>query len=369
MGEQDIDVLLVHHTPNFCYLAGYQSPLSNWYGCMVLPREGEPIAQVCDIEIPNLLVHGWDNENIYVMDWRTQMDAPSQLPNILQERGYGDKRIGVEARLAGCRSSVVLELQAQLPNAKIQDASHVVLNFRGVKSPAEMECVRQAASLTDIGMLAGLAEVAPGKTDNDMLAAACDAMARAGSEYLSIQPLTYTGAMASLSHVTAKRRAMKAGETVAIELTGVYQRYAAPLFRSAVLGEPSDLIKRLAEYSITCLGLLFENARPGRTIADVARDVTLGLQGRYPPEIPPPSQPPFYGYSVGIGFPPDWTEHSIFMDERYDRVLEGGMVFHTPMSGRVPGEVGLSFSETLAVTASGCEALSKTKRELTVVPV
>ena len=232
-------------------------------GAWSFQEKGSPIAQVCDIEIPNLLVHGWDNENIYVMDWRTQMDAPSQLPNILQERGYGDKRIGVEARLAGCRSSVVLELQAQLPNAKIQDASHVVLNFRGVKSPAEMECVRQAASLTDIGMLAGLAEVAPGKTDNDMLAAACDAMARAGSEYLSIQPLTYTGAMASLSHVTAKRRAMKAGETVTIELTGVYQRYAAPLFRSAVLGEPSDLIKRLAEYSITCLGLLFENARPG----------------------------------------------------------------------------------------------------------
>ena len=72
---------------------------------------------------------------------------------------------------------------------------------------------------------------------------------------------------------------------------------------------------------------------------------------------------------MGIGFPPDWTEHSIFMDERYDRVLEEGMVFHTPMSGRVPGEAGLSFSETLAVTATGCEALSKTKRELTVVPV
>ena len=46
MEEQEIDVLLVHHTPNFCYLAGYQSPLANWYGCLILPREGEPIAQI-----------------------------------------------------------------------------------------------------------------------------------------------------------------------------------------------------------------------------------------------------------------------------------------------------------------------------------
>ena len=369
MGRADVDVLLVHHAPNFCYLAGYQSPLSNWYACMVLPREGEPIAHICDIEVPNLMVHGWDNGNIHTIDWRAQRDGPAHLAEILKERGLADKRIGVESRLAGCRANVALELGERLPAAKIMDASDLVLRFRAIKSPREMEYVREAARLTDIGLLAGLAEVAPGKTDTDMLAAAYEAMARAGSEYLSIEPLAYCGPFTSVSHVTAKRRLMKVGDTANIELTGVYQRYSAPVFRSAVLGEPSDLVRRLTEFSLLTLDLLYSNARPGRTIADVARSVSRGLEGHIPPELPTRGEPHFYGYSVGIGLPPDWVEHSMFLDENHDRVLEEGMVFHTPASARDPGTVGVAFSDTLAVTATGAEALSRVGRDLLVVPV
>src|SRR5262245_1917848 len=65
MGQRGIDVLLVHHTPNFCYLTGYQSPLASWYGCLILPLDGELIAQLADLEVANLVVHGWEGESIY----------------------------------------------------------------------------------------------------------------------------------------------------------------------------------------------------------------------------------------------------------------------------------------------------------------
>ena len=367
MEEQGIDVLLVHHTPNFCYLAGYQSPLANWYGCLILPREGEPIAQIIDLEVSNLMVHGWDNENIYVFDWRRQVDAPGQLVDILKERGYGDKRLGLEFRLPGCSALMGHELRERLPQAKIIDASDLVYYLRAVKSPAEMAHVREAARLTDIGMEAGLAEVAPGKTDNDLLRAAYDAMIAAGSEYLSIQPLTYVGRWMSMTHVTAKKRVMKVGETVGLELTGVYHRYGAPLFRSAVIGEPSDLVKRLSDYCLTAHALVFENARPGRAASDVESAVTKALQDfKLPPEAT--GRALGYGYSVGIGFPPDWVEHSMFVDEYYDRPLEEGMVFHAPIGARVAGKVGVLFSECWTVTATGSEPLSRIPRELRVVP-
>ena len=367
MEEQEIDVLLVHHTPNFCYLAGYQSPLSNWYGCLIVPREGEPIAQVIDLEVSNLMVHGWDNENIYVFDWRRQVDAPGQLVDILKERGYGDKRLGLEFRLPGCSALMGHELRELLPQAQIKDASDLVLYFRAVKSPAEMAHIREAARLTDIGMEAGLAEVAPGKTDNDLLRASYAAMVDAGSEYLSIQPLTYVGRWTSMAHVVAKRRALKVGETAYLELTGAYHRYSAPLLRTAVLGEPSDLIKRLSEYPLAAHALLLENARPGRAASDVAHAVTRGLQAvKLPPQAA--AQSPGFGYSVGIGFPPDWVEHSMFVDENHDRLLEDGMVFHAPINARVVGKVGVVISECWTVTATGSEPLSKLPRELTVVP-
>ena len=286
MEEQDIDVLLVHHTPNFCYLAGYQSPLSNWYGCLILPREGEPIAQVIDIEVANLMVHGWDSENIHIFTWQRQVDAPSQLASILKERGYGNKRLGLELRLPGCSGLTALQLQQLLPEAKIIDASDLVYYLRAVKSPAEMAHIREAARITDIGMEAGLAAIAPGKMDNDLVAAACAAMIGAGSEYLSIQPMTYVRRRTSMTHVVAKRRTIEVGDPATISLTGVYHRYGAPLIRTAIVGEPSDLTKRLSDYVLIAHALLFENARPGRAASDVARAVTQGLLSvKLPPEI------------------------------------------------------------------------------------
>ena len=373
MGEQDIDVLLVQHTPNFCYLAGFQTPLSNWYGCLIVPREGDLIAQVCDIEIPNLMVHGWDNTNIYTTPWYRQVEGPPQLARILEERGFGGKRLGLEARLPGCSALTLMQLQELLPQAHIQDASELVLHFRAVKSPAEVAHVRQAARLTDIGVIAGLEAIAPGKTDNDLLSAAYAAMADAGSEYTSIQPLVYAGPTTALTHVTAKRRTMKVGDTASIELSGVYQRYSAPVFRTGVVGEPSQLVKQMVEYTLAKMALLYENSRPGRAISDVAKSVTRGLKGLE--GLQPAgtgaaerARGAWYGYSVGIGFPPDWVEHSIFIDEENDRPLEEGMLFHTPTGSRLLGIGAVTFSESMLITSTGCELLSKTPRELTVVP-
>ncbi|MEE9247741.1 MAG: Xaa-Pro peptidase family protein [Dehalococcoidia bacterium] len=372
MGEQGIDVLLVHHTPNFCYLYGYQSPLANWYGCLILPLEGEPIAHVIDIEVANLMVHGWDTDNIYTFDWRWQVDAPGQLVEILQKRGLADKRIGLEFRLPGCNALTGFELRDRLPQAQIVDASDVVLYFRAVKSPAELAHIHEAARITDIGMKAGLEAIGPGKTDNDMFQAAVGAMAGAGSEYLSIQPLAYVGPWTTLTHVTAKRRLMKTGDTATVELTGVYHRYSAPLFRTGVVGQPSDLVKRLADYVIARMEILYSNARPGRAASEVANAVAEGAKGIEPPEAREQRLKTGRSlagnvYTVGIGFPPDWVEHSTFISEKHDRPLEPGMVFHTPTGAGVLNQIGVSFSETMVITETGCETLSKLPRELTVV--
>lgn len=368
MAERDIDVLLIHHTPNSCYLFGYQSPLANWYGCFILPREGEPIAQVMIIEIMNLMVHGWPNENIYTFDWRKQIDAPGQLVDILKERGFDDKRLGLEFRLPGCSGQTSEALRQGLPNATIVDASDLVLDFRAVKSPAEMEVMRHSARLTDIGMEAGLATIAAGNTDNDLLASCSEAMTRAGSEYLSIQPLVYVGHATSMIHLKTSERRMREGDPVGIEISANYKRYGAPLFRAGVVGEASDTIKRFHQYSVDTLELLGENLRPGRTAADVARSVHNGMKKRTQLNSGEVGTDIGYGYFVGISFPPDWVEHSMFVDEDHDRELEEGMCFHSPIGASIPGKLAVFVSECWTITATGAEPLSKLPRDLTVGP-
>jgi Xaa-Pro aminopeptidase len=364
MESRDLDALLVTHTPNLCYLTGYQSPLANWYTCLVLPRQGEPSVHLVDIELANLLVHGWRNRNIVTFRWFQSVEAPRQLAKIVKEHGLAEKRIGLEMRLGGCTAHLYEQLRQLLPKAKFEDGSDIVLDIRAVKSPAEITHMRKAARFTDIGMQAALQVVGLGKTENDVARVAYDAMIGAGSEYLSIEPLIVAGfAMTLTGHLMFKRRVFESGDQVGLELAGVCHRYSAPLYRTAVIGRPSPLVQRLARASLTALQLVLENARPGRTAHEVARAASKGFR-------PVAGEGYFqgaYGYAVGIGFPPDWVEHSIYIHEGNERVLETGMVFHSPMGLRIPGKAGVSYSETWVVTETGCETLSTTPRELVVI--
>ena len=133
---------------------------------------------------------------------------------------------------------------------------------------------------------------------------------------------------------------------------------------SAVVGQPSPAMERLAKASNETLDLLLETVKPGRTAHEVAREAGKGLKdiraGAYSTGI--------FGYSIGLGFPPTWREEITYVAEGVDQPLQPGMTFHSPISLRFPGAVGIGFSETWCVTETGCEVLTKHDRTLTTVP-
>ena len=61
----------------------------------------------------------------------------------------------------------------------------------------------------------------------------------------------------------------------------------------------------------------------------------------------------YFGYSIGIGFPPSWVERSVEIAVGRTDVLEPGMTFHTHRVLRVPGSMGVGFSESVVITQDG----------------
>ncbi len=73
------------------------------------------------------------------------------------------------------------------------------------------------------------------------------------------------------------------------------------------------------------------------------------------------------GYSIGLGYPPTWTERGMFSLNRGDvDLLEPGMVFHVIPALLLPGIGGFGFSETVLVTELGCDVLTSNPRSLRV---
>ncbi|MFQ5875103.1 MAG: M24 family metallopeptidase [Dehalococcoidia bacterium] len=369
MDEAGLDVLLVHGVVDMCYLSGYQTLWPDAYACLVVPRDGEPFMQLGEIEVGCAVLHGWVKDMV-PLNWVGSAAAPTQLAQVLDSRGFGKRQIGVQAgriefgNRGPLDAASYLRLKELLPNAQFVDCTYLMFDIRVKKTPAELEHMRRAAQISSAGVRAAQEATDVGKTDNDLAKVGASVMIDEGSEFFSLDPIVSTGHRSGWFHTTYKRFPLKAGDHVLLEFGGCYQRYTAPLMRTIVLGEPTDTTKRIIEADLTTLNLLYENVKPGRTAHDVATATVKGLAS-IEEEV---FRSGHFGYSIGLGFPPTWTDGPMYLAEGNDRVLELGMTFHTPLSLRIPTESVIGTSESIAVTETGCEILTQLERDVVVKP-
>ncbi len=362
MDARGLDALLICDPGNMFYVSGYYTFETSLHACVLLPLEGEPVIQVASLEVGVAVLKTWIDE-ILSYDRSQAAGVSDQMVDWLREHGLAKGRIGIDARLPALRVSLARELEAALPEAEFPDASDAVFGLRVVKSPAEIECMRAAAEITRVGIRAGLDAIEPGRTDNNVAAAAYAAMADAGSEFMSIQPIVAAGYRSSWAHTHFMRVPLAAGDAVLLEFGGVYKRYCAPMMRTAYIGEPPDEVLRVTEAVKDCVERVMAAARPGRSCHDVAVEAgkafaTVAAEAFHTG---------VYGYAVGGQFPPSWAERSAFIAEGSETELAPGMVFHLPTCFRVPGRFGIGLSETLLITEGGCESLTGEERDLYVV--
>ena len=246
MADAGIEALLVTHLPNLYYLTGYNTIIPNRYACLILPIEGSPTIHIADVELGAVFATGWirDVELYHYYDAARAMDL---LGGILKDKGLDSKAIGVETGVSGLHVNQHRRLTETLPNASFIDASRLVYEVRKTKSAAEIEYMREAGRLTVLGVEAAMAEIAPGKTDNDLSAACHEAMIRAGSEYFTKWQNIMTGHRTGFHHSFHARFPIAPGDLVYMELGASYKRYDTLMMRTASLGPPDDLTLRMTD--------------------------------------------------------------------------------------------------------------------------
>jgi Xaa-Pro dipeptidase len=198
-----------------------------------------------------------------------------------------------------------------------------------------------------------------GMTENELAGEVHRTMVGAGCEYTGLPAFVASGHRALVSHAIWSDKVIEKGDNIYAEFAGTVQRYAGPLFRTLVVGPPSESIARNAATAARMLDAAMKALKPGVTSQDVSRAVTEASSAGGAKVFKRP------GYSVGLNFAPDWGE-GIFLEliDGDETVIEENMVFHLPQSVRVPGEAPVAISETVLVTKTGIEVLTNFKREL-----
>jgi len=250
-----------------------------------------------------------------------------------------------------------------LPGNRLADSAELVNWVRLVKSPSEVGRLRIAGAIAERAMRIACEQLRPGRRQCDLVAEILAAQAIGvpghGGEYPALVPLLPTGDASGTPHLTWSDRPFRIGEATTIELAGVFGRYHAPLARTVMLGDPPQRLIDTAHVVAEAMESTLDAIRPGVTggVVHEAFDRVIRSHGlRKDSRI---------GYSIGIGYPPDWGERTVSLRREEATELAAGMAFHIILGMWMDGW-GYELSEPIVVTATGVERLTDLPHELTI---
>jgi Xaa-Pro dipeptidase len=310
-----------------------------------------------ELELPSALASSWVEDGAA---YHTGGDKFQVTRRVLAQHGLLGGTIGIERDSPYLSALEQDRLATALDGCALADGSGIVKQLPRVKSPQEIAYIRAAGGTTAAGMRAAIEAATAGATDNQVAAAAHQAMIAAGSEYPCGAPIVTTGPRSGIPHTTHRRIRIEPGDPVWIELAGCYQRYNAPLMRTVFVGQPPAGARQLADASLASLDAVLATVRPGLTFNEVAVAGARAL----PLDDASIVFHQTSGYSIGLGFPPSWADdETLVVQHGNQTVLEPGMVFHATMGLRRNGQYGAVTSETIAVTEAGCAVLTDFSRQ------
>jgi Xaa-Pro dipeptidase len=236
--------------------------------------------------------------------------------------------------------------------------------LRRSKSPAEQACMREAARISDAAAAVAIETIRDGANETDIAAECQRAMTAAGGTYPGFGPFIRPGARLGEEHTSWGTGVVRKGDVVFLELSGCYRRYHAPLGRLVFIGSAPSGAREMEAVCRRAFDAVLRALQPGR----LAREVYAAWQGVVDAAGLSHYRRHHCGYVVGIGVPPSWTGGNTVTGLRHDSGLpiEAGMTFHILSWLMGTGRGDYFLSNTVLLTASGAEVLTRTPDTLTI---
>ncbi len=381
MEARGLDAVIAYGGPNFYYLTGFQNyfdyPATSW---AVLPRD----AQIT----PFIIVANWVADaaraasafqemytfplQLEVVDAEairsgtasrqakpTRYDAEGiirLLADGLSARGLAKGTIGLELNLVSAQ--VFDWMKRHLPEASWRSAPDLFVELRGIKTPEEVEYIREATRYAEHGLKTLASEKLVGLDVSGLKLIydeACIARAKANPES-GFQGTRVTASVGGVtSPVLTGGPRVQGGDLVFFDCGASVRGYGSDTGRTLTLSEPSREMRKIMDALRAGMDAAFALVGPGARMCDIfnAGQETVrasGLDWYTRGHI---------GHAMGLGM----GEIPPFISAQEQRPLEVGMVMAIETPLYVRGLGGFQIEECFVVTARGYDCLTTLPRD------
>ena len=393
MEEAGLDALVVFKPENFYYVTGFQ----NYFGGVAtgVVRHGHAMVVLpADSRIePTMIINAWEERQareisgfrdirtfplwIEIFDLQdlrekktSRVEKPVQydlrknislLAEVLREKGLSEGRLGIELDYISHQAFGLF--REEIPKAKINDSSALLFDIQAVKTPAEMEILKEATRLTQEAMMALTREPLAGKAVGEIRMkyqwAALTEAARSPQGGFQEAKLTVSIGKDFTPKMGAHAYRAQRGDIIFLDAGIVLRGYQSDLGRSLVIGDPDPFHRQIQETLQRGLEQMLAVLGPGRTCSEIFRcgQETIrkgGLDSYTRGHL---------GHAIGIGK----HERPPFIAPHDPTRLEPGMVFSIETPLYIHGAGGFQIEDTVIITDKGYELISHMPRHL--IPV
>ncbi|TFG32876.1 aminopeptidase P family protein [Candidatus Thorarchaeota archaeon] len=359
MRRDEIDALVITRRQDVQYLTGYRCTGQRIPVACIISENNQPQLIISEFREDTLVgesilakVHTFSSS--LSDDWyRAQGHSYwNAIIGAIKELNLSKKMIGLQFDWLSVRE--LDTLKSSLPDAGFRDFSQNIWKIRYIKEPSEIDAIRQAVNVAEIGVRTALETVASGKSEDQASLEIESAMRVAGGQQRGIRAAVLSGDRARYPFAMPGPHRIRTEDFVVLDITVSHSGYFAEIARTLHLGQPTDQQRKLFDYVLNAMKIAEKVMQPELTFEDLTKQI-MKKSGKIFP-FNTLIQP--LGSSIGLDLrePPYITLESQFS-------LKEGMVFTLHPTGFVSGVGAVKIADVFLVTSEGVENLASLDRE------
>lgn len=227
--------------------------------------------------------------------------------------------------------------------------------LRAVKESYELEATRKASQIADQAFSDLLPYIKPGVTEKEMAARLESNMLLLGSEEKSFTTIVASGKRSAMPHGTASPKVIEKGDFVTFDFGAVWDGYHSDITRTVVVGKATQAQKDFYNLILEGQKMGVSLVKAGSSCRAIDYAVRNYFAGYHVSQ--------YFTHSLGHGTGLEIHEQPV-LSPRSTGVLQENMIVTVEPGLYIEGKFGVRIENSVAVTADGCEILTKTPKEL-----
>lgn len=355
MAEVELDALLLTKPSNMQYLTGD----GRLCAYAMITRDAKVALGVPSTDVKDVSAKAYFDR---INGFEDEVGMIHGIAHDFEYFGIKKGAVGLEYTfLTQSMMGMMAHPHAKPADVVAKDCTHILSELRIIKEPEEIERIRVAAKVADIGMQAAVQAVKPGVTESQVAAAAEYAFRQAGAEEFW-RSYVASGPRTNIAHGLPTMRKLETGDLVMIDIHPIVDGYSADECRTVCVGKPTAQQQAAYDLYLKAQQATIAKIKAGATIMELEETIHGMLkEAGHGEHI---FGPPIHGVGIEFEEAPLPAGHAFFHGEKGPVPLVKNIVISVGNCGLYTGPFGVRVEDTNVVDERGPVTLTGYPRAL-----